>query len=439
MSKLYRTDKTFIISDVICKYVDEMMVTYDESGIGSSVVDVKEWKSAVFLLDLDETIEEKDEGWESKDIFRIGPLLFKYDDEHYEFICEYKDKRYAISLITRLRQWLNKFPGPYETIRITNLIQLKNPFIELDYVYHDGSYMLTDPAQMDVKVPINMLRQFRNFVRNENIRFGVESVRNFDICIQDFLETNDGVLNLREVYLDNHTSKLLEIIKTHKVSELKFGWNGSISSDSLLYIIEILNYLPKTQIKTLYFEYFLTVSQYNEVFRLFQILDKTKIEELRVRNIHPATFTNCLSDLRFTLNKSNVKRLVLSHTSFETNLDKLFESLDESIHPYNKNKIETIVLHQIKCWHPSSFHSMLTLVKNNPRITIEIDKIHIEPILAINKRNLAIQRKIKKCMLTLMAIRKYESFNANWYYIPKEIIAEIAKYLYSTRNEQIWI
>ena len=73
-------------------------------------------------------------------------------------------------------------------------------------------------------------------------------------------------------------------------------------------------------------------------------------------------------------------------------------------------------------------YEISSALKNN--ITI----INVEHEYA--HRNTKIQDRIQKSIIVFLAIKKYHKI---WYMIPKEIIKEIAKYLYSTRHELCWL
>jgi hypothetical protein len=75
-----------------------------------------------------------------------------------------------------------------------------------------------------------------------------------------------------------------------------------------------------------------------------------------------------------------------------------------------------------------SYLKITSVLKNNITI-INSDSEHAY-------RNRQIQDNIQKSIIVFLAIKKYYKI---WYMIPKEIIKEIAKYLYSTRHELCWM
>ena len=158
---LYYTSTGFIIH---YPYNKQLQIGYEElGGLYYSLVDPDEPQTFLAKVsDFDEFFTYDEKG------VHYGEVTFNYDSDKRRLICEaFVDEvksTFDIPVLTRKQKWEAENPGPYTTIRIDDLRTNVNPCASLPYVYHDGSWMLSDPMQIDVITPVSREKDVRNFL-----------------------------------------------------------------------------------------------------------------------------------------------------------------------------------------------------------------------------------------------------------------------------------
>jgi len=162
-AKLYDVSDGFIIHYPF-EHVDQIKIGYSDGGIFTSLVDDTE--PQIFLTNLEDF--DPQETYKG-DKLCYGNVIFSYDSIKRDLTCEFLvngiTNSFHISLTTPKQKWEDETPGPYITIRIGDLHNYVNPCASLSYVYHDGSYMLSDPMQIDVIIPVSREQDVRAFLK----------------------------------------------------------------------------------------------------------------------------------------------------------------------------------------------------------------------------------------------------------------------------------
>ena len=164
---------------------------------------------------------------------------------------------------------------------------------------------------------------------------------------------------------------------------------------------------------------------YNNVVHLFDALSKFRYLKSLTLSID-STDPQYTEDLIKLLSKDKLTFFELDSKSF---LNPELLNISQIIAKTKLKKLIFRSLDDIECEY-----NILDILKNN--ITIEEMPMLNDGLKKLANRNKIIQYGIKKSVIIFIAIRR---FRQGLMYLPQEIIVMIAKYLYSTRAELVWL
>ena len=185
--KLFQVSSGFVLHRQTEYAIDDedLVGINDEGGVGYGMVDDKK-EPQIFVADLPEMpIDARvDFGlWiarrkqlppilaskvpnPERALYFGDVLVFYYDQPSRLLICNCNDDRsWSMPLISPKQAWEDKNPGPYGTLRVGGLYQCINPCSDLDFVYHDGHYLTSYPAMIDLTFPLNKTEHVKEHIR----------------------------------------------------------------------------------------------------------------------------------------------------------------------------------------------------------------------------------------------------------------------------------
>ncbi len=176
VGSIYEAPKGFVVViPTQSGTVNKTLISYN-TGNGILCGIVKDDTQTKFLFNFRCTEQERSSTWDGKrKLIRFG-MSFEYKTGTRNLCCFNRSERKCLAekrIETRQQLWEDENEGPYTVLRIQDVAV--NPCKELSFVFHDGSFMPSDPPQIDILFPTKHL---------DAVKQHIGSLKSFKIDLQ---------------------------------------------------------------------------------------------------------------------------------------------------------------------------------------------------------------------------------------------------------------